>query len=309
MENYTLNKIASDKANTAAKRADAIRVHIDKIVTVDGFNVRDEDDDLREHIASLLAAMVAGQPIPPVEVWVNPETGAIEMIEGHCRHRAYGQYRDISPDWDGYISAVQFVGTPFQRKMRIASSNKQLKLKPVELGRLFMHARDVLGATRKEIAAEAGVSVAHVDQMILLAGGSPEVQQAIDDGQISATEAVKLIRDHGDQAPVELERRKELAAEQGKGKVTAGVVKDKPAAAKKEAPPSRPKVDFVVSCAVVLATHIEQDETLLAKLAEVVADPAGRGMTIPVHADLINDLLEAVREMRGTHKDQREMPV
>lgn len=280
---YTLNNIASDKKNDAAKRGDAIRVKHSDIVIVDGFNVRDDDDELREHIASLLAAMVAKLPIPPVEVWVNPETGAIEMVEGHCRHIAYGQYREIEPSWDGYIPAIQFNGTPFQRKMRIASSNKQLKLKPVELGRLYMHARDVLGATRKEIAAEAGMSVAHVDQMILLAGGSPEIQQAIDGGKISPTEAVKLIREHGDDAPAELERRHEVAKEAGKDKVTA-----------KTAAPSRPKVDFVVSNAVVLVNALQDADQIL----------DGEFDSVLVNADHLADLITAVREMQQSGKQK-----
>lgn len=289
---FTLNSIAADKTNPIAKRADAIRVKHEAIVIVDGFNVRDDDDETREHIASLLAAMVAGQPIPPVEVWTNPETGVIELVDGHCRHLAYGQYREVEPTWDGYISAIPFNGTPFQRKMRIASSNKQLKLKPVELGRLYMHARDVLGASRKEIAAEAGMSVAHVDQMILLAGGSPEIQQAIDGGKISPTEAVKLIREHGDDAPAELERRQEVAKEIGKDKVTA-----KAAPAKSLAAPSRPKVDFVVSNAVALVNSIDQ------KLADAVAS-GDESRPVLVAAEALADLITAVREMQQTGKQK-----
>lgn len=309
MKNFTLNNIASDKANQAAKRGDAIRVKHSEIVIVDGFNIREDDDELREHIAGLLASIAAGQPIPLIEVWVNPETGVIELVDGHCRHIAYSQYRDMDPAWDGYVSAQEFKGTPFQRKMRIASSNKQLKLKQVELGRLYIYARDELGASRKEIAAEAGMSVSHVDQMILIAGGSPEVQEAIDDGEISATEAVKLIRDHGDQAAAELERLKTVAAEKGQQKITASTKKADDAQPKKMAPPSRPRVDFVVSCAVVLVNHVERDAELLAKLEAIMADPAGRGECVSIHADLVHDLIEAVREMRGGSKDQAEMPV
>lgn len=284
---FTLNNIASDKSNPAAKRGDAIRVKHDEIVIVDGFNVRDDDEELREHIASLLAAMVANQPIPPVEVWVNPETGAIEMVEGHCRHIAYGQYKEIEPSWDGYVSAIQFSGTPFQRKMRIASSNKQLKLKPVELGRLYLHARDVLGASRQEIAAEAGMSLAHVDQMMLLAGAKPEVIAAIDAGKISTTEAVKLTRDHGDDAPAELERRQEAAAEIGKSKVTAKVAAPKAL--------SRPKVDLVVSNAVVLVNG-------LGKPLEDAISNGEAPQVVEISSMALADLIMAVREMQQASK-------
>lgn len=291
MAQYTLNNIASDKSNDAAKRGDSIRVKLSALKIVDGFNIREDDDELREHVAGIAASLAAGLPVPAIEVWVNPETGDIEVVDGHCRYFGYQQYAETSTDFDGYVSAVKFDGTPFQRKMRIASSNKQLKLKPVELGRLYLHARDVLGANRKEIAAEVGMSVAHVDQMILLAGGSPEIQQAIDDGKISATEAVKLVREHGDDAPAELERRQEVAKEQGKDKVTAKV-----APAKSPAAPSRPKIDMVVSNAVVLVNGLDDDSI------RCCDDPDIEWVTIK--ADALGDLITAVREMQQAGKQK-----
>lgn len=286
---FTLNNMASDKNNDAAKRGDAIRVKLSAIKIVDGFNVRISDDELREHIAGIAGALTANLPIPPIEVWVNPETGDIELVDGHCRYNAYLQYAEISDDFDGYISAVKFDGTPGQRKMRIASSNKQLKLKPVELGRLYISARDEHGMSRQEIAAEAGMSLAHVDQHILLAGGSSEVHAAIDAGKISATEAVKLVRDHGDDAPAELERRQEIAAASGKDKVTAKVAAPKA--------PSRPKVDMVVSNAVVLVNSLGKD--LEGRLS---SPDAGAGDMEEVDPMMMADLIMAVREMQQVSK-------
>jgi ParB-like chromosome segregation protein Spo0J len=284
---FTLNNIASDKQNPSAKRGDAIRVHLDAIKVVDGFNVRIDDDELREHIAGIAGALAANLPVPPVEVWVNPESGDIELVDGHCRYHAYREYAGINPKFDGYVSAEKFEGTPFQRKMRIASSNKQLKLKPIELGRLYIQARDELGASRKDIATEAGMSLAHVDQMIkLVEDGSEEVHAAVESGVISATEAVKLVRDHGADAPAELERRKEAAKEIGKGKVTAKVAAPKA--------PIRPKVDMVVSAAVVLVNRLEAD--VLAELDNSQEFDAG----VPSHA--LADLLHAVREMQQAGK-------
>jgi hypothetical protein len=170
--------------------------------------------------------------------------------------------------------------------MRIASSNKQLKLKPIELGRLYISARDEDGMSRQEIAAEAGMSLAHVDQMILLASGSRKIHEAVDQGAISATDAVKLIRDHGVDAPAELERRKEVAKEQGKERVTA-----KTAAPKA---PSRPKLDLVVSNAVVLVKGLDQD------VLKKCEDPEVHLVMIDSHA--LADLIMAVREMTAPSK-------
>lgn len=285
---FTLNNIASDKNNLDARRGDAIRVNINAIKVVDGFNVRINDDELREHVAGIAGALAANLPIPPIEVWTNPETGAIELVDGHCRYNAYLQYAEIAPKFDGYIDAVKFDGTPFQRKMRIASSNKQLKLKPVELGRLYLAARDEHGASRQEIAAEAGMSLAHVDQAILLASAKAEVIEAVERGEISATEATKLARDHGDDAPAELERRKEAAKELGKDKVTAKVAEPKKVA------PSRPKVDMVVSNAVVLVNGLSPQELLNCENPEVEY--------VMVSSYALADLIMAVNDMRESGK-------
>lgn len=283
---YTLNNIASDKNNLDARRGDAIRVNIQAIKVIDGFNVRIDDDELREHVASIAGALTANLPIPPIEVWVNPETGDIELVDGHCRFHAYQQYAEMTDDFDGYISAVKFDGTPGQRRMRIASSNKQLKLKPVELGRLYIDARDIDGLSRQEIAAEAGMSLAHVDQMILLASAKPEVLAAVDAGQISSTEAVKLTREHGEGAVEELERRKEAAKEIGKDKVTAKVAAPKA--------PSRPRVDMVVSNAVVLVNSLLPVDILCCESPE--------RRKIPVDSHALADLIQAVREMQQAGK-------
>lgn len=287
---HTLRSIASDKNDTSAKRGDAFRVRMDSVVIVDGFNVRISDDDLREHIAAIAGALSVGLPIPPIEVWVNPETGAIELVDGHCRFQAYKQYSAENDDFDGYISAVMFEGTPGQRKMRIASSNKQMKLKPIELGRLYTEARDDFGMTRAEIATEAGVSLAHVDQMILLFTAKPEVLEAVERNEISATEAVKLTRDHGDDAANELERRQVKAKELGKDKVTA---KAKPVEPKKSSP-SRPRVDLVVSNAVVLVNSLDEIDL------KRCDDPKGSVVEVCSHA--LADLIMAVREMQQSGK-------
>lgn len=284
---FTLNSIASDKSNLAAKRGDSIRVLLDSIKIVDGFNERDfKDDEVREHIASIAGSLAENKPVPALEVWVNPESGIIELVDGECRYWGYkGFAAEFPAKFDGYVSVVKFEGTPAQRKARVVSSNSQLKLKPVQIGRTYLSLRDEFGMTRQEIASEVGKSLAHVDQYLLLAGGSTEVHAAVEQGRISSTEATKLIRDHGDDAPAELERRLEAAKESGKDKVTAKV-----APAKKSSTPSRPKVDMVVSNAVVLVRSLTADQ--------VSACENPYGGSIVVDSLLLADLIMAVHDMQ-----------
>lgn len=282
---HTLRSLAADKI---VKKVDGFRAKLSDIKIVDGFNARGQDDELREHVAGIAGAIAAGLPIPPIEVWVNPESGTLELVDGHCRHAGYLQYAETAADFDGWVSVTKFDGSPAQRKARIVTSNNQLKLKPVELGRVYLSLRDEHGMSRQEIAREVGRSLAHVDQMILLASAKAEVIAAVEGGVISATEAVKLARDHGDDAPAELERRVEAAREAGKEKVTAKVA----APAKKSAAPSRPKVDFVVSCAVVLVNSLQDVTDIL----DLSAD------SVLVNTELMADLISAVREMQSGGK-------
>jgi hypothetical protein len=245
---------------------------------------------VRLHIASIVSALIANEPIPALVVWTNPETGDIELVDGECRYWAYSDFAGSYPDrFDGYVSVVPFQGTPAQRKAMVAKSNSQLPLDPVQRGRVYLSLRDEHGMTRQDIAAEMGKSLAHVDQMILLASAKPEVLAAVDSGSISATEAVKLTREHGDDAPAELERRQEAAKDLGKDKVTAKV-----AAPKKAPAPYRPKIDMIVSAAVVLVNRLS---------AEVLANMDNSqefDAVVPSHA--LADLIQAVNDMRESGK-------
>lgn len=288
---FTLHNIASDKENSTAKRADSIKALLSKIKIVNGFNERDfQREDVRLHIASIVSSLIAGEPIPALVVWTNPETGDIELVDGECRYWAYTDFAAAYPDrFDGYANVTPFHGTPAQRKAFVAKSNSQLPLDPVQRGRVYLSLRDEHGMSRQEIAVDMNKSLAHVDQHILLAGGSIEIHQAIEEGKISPTEAVKLIRDHRDDAPAELERRQEAAKELGKGKVTAKVAKPNKAAT------SRPRIDLVVSNAVVLVNG-------LGKPLEDAISNAESPEMIEVSAMALADLVMAVREMQQAGK-------
>lgn len=301
---YTLNNIASDKNNDAAKRGDSIRVLHSKIKIIGGFNERDfQREDVRLHVASIVAALIAGDPIPNLVVWTNPDTGDIELVDGECRYWAYEEFNSCYPErFDGYVGVVAYQGTPAQRKAMVAKSNSQLPLEPVQRGRVYLSLRDEHGMTRQDIAAEMGKSLAHVDQMILLASkATPEVIAAVESGSISATEAIKLTRDHGDDAGAELERRQKVASEIGKVKVTASA-----ATPKKPSVPARPKVDMVVSNAVVLVNGLDGDSI------RCCDDPDIEWVTIKASA--LGDLIMAVRDMQSPTvaldaENQQEMPL
>ena len=240
---YTMTKLVSDKT---VRRGDLFRVAIENLVVVEGFNDSRRFNDpaeLRSHIDGMKAFVRNGGKLPPIEVWVNPETGATELVEGHCRTNCYRELAlegfEVKPGEPlEYVNALLFTGTAAERKARIVTSNSQLALAPLGYAKVYSDLR-AEGLSNSEIAAMVGKSRGHVDQMLLLADGGEQVHEAVKAGVVSATEAVKIVREHKEDAGAEIERRAEVAAEQGKAKVTAAIGKPKqpkPAKVKREWP-------------------------------------------------------------------------
>lgn len=228
---YTMTKLVGDKT---VKRGDLFRVAIENLVVVEGFNDSRKYNDpaeLRAHIDGMKAFVRNGGKLPPIEVWVNPETGATELVEGHCRTACYRELAlegyEVKPGEPlEYVNALLFTGTAAERKARIVTSNSQLPLAPLGYAKVYSDLR-AEGLNNSEIAAMSGKSRAHVDQMLLLADGGEQVHEAVAAGKVSATEAVKIVREHREEAGAEIVRRAEVAAEQGKDRVTAATAKPK----------------------------------------------------------------------------------
>lgn len=277
---YTLRGLSS---TGAVKKVDAFRARLSDIHIVEGFNCRDmAEEGNAEHVAGMVRTLEKGESLPPIEVHVDPETGRMEVVEGHCRRQAYETYQAAHPEFDGWVSVTKFEGTPAQRKARILTSNRQKPPRAVEAAKVYADLL-AMGESRQSIAELLDVSVSNVDQMLLLASADDQMARAIDAGVISQTEAVKLIRTHGENASTELERLKEVAKESGKEKVTGKVLKK---AAKKDAKPSvtitqaMQAIKALVNsmdpgqrkaCELPKSTPIEVDSLLLADLIEIAA--------------------------------------
>lgn len=307
---YTMTKLVGDKT---VKRGDLFRVAIENLVVVEGFNDSRKFNDaaeLRAHIDGMKAFVRSGGKLPPIEVWVNPETGVTELVEGHCRTTCYRELAlegyEVKPGEPlEYVNALLFTGTAAERKARIVTSNSQLALAPLGYAKVYSDLR-AEGLSNAEIAAMVGKSRGHVDQMLLLADGGEKVHEAVRAGVVSATEAVHIVRQHRDEAGAEIERRAEVAAEQGKTKVTAAVAKPrepKSAKVKREWPTN------LVAAARAVFTSLgddapkiimgdckpmeEVDSGILAELLMAIADIPRDNEPVEMVDDGQMDMLEA----------------
>lgn len=283
---FTMNKLVSEKI---VGRGDLFKVRIDSLVIVEDFNESRKYNDpaeLRAHIDGMKAFVRAGGTLPAIEVAVNPETGATEVVEGHCRTAAFRELlaEDFAVDGKPFIQvgAVPFKGTMAQRRARIVTSNSQLPLSDVGRAMVYKAMRDEDGMHPADIAVMVNKSRGHVDQMLILASGADQVHQAIADGVITPTECVHIIRKHGADAAQEIERLKEVAAESGKVKIT-GAVRKTAATPKKVWP-----VNVIAAARAIF-------KSLGSKTAGIIL--ADGDVDVRVDASLLAELLMAIAEI------------
>lgn len=286
---HTLRSLSGDKK---VKKVDGFRAKLDELILVDGFNVRLEDEETAEHVRAAYEAIKSGESMAPIEVWVCPETGRMEVVEGHCRVKAYRQIQAEDPGFDSWVSVKEFKGDMVDRKIRIGTSNSQKALRPLEWAKLYTDLIE-LGLSRQEIADRMRKSVAHVDQMLILAKADRKVTEAIIAGAISSTEAVKLVRAHGDNAAAELEKLQEVAKEVGRTKVTNKVAR---AAAPKGETKSGTKPEKKPT--VTVSQIMQAVRALVNSLSETSRNACERPIRshIPVDSLLMADLIELERQ-------------
>ncbi len=213
------------------KRADSRRIGYDDIYIEPGFNAEGRHDPADPENISLLAYIKSGGYIPPLEVRPRDD-GGVWIVEGHRRYVEMGNamrdehYAALLVDKDGVLrmDIVPFEGNDIDRHKRVVTSQSNMKLTPLQLGQRYKILRG-FKLTPDEIAHEVHRTRQHVEQMLILADANHDVQEAVKDGDISATEAVKLQRLHGDNTAVVIAKAKDKAKSVGKAKVTAGTIK------------------------------------------------------------------------------------
>lgn len=208
-------KIASGEV----KRADMMKIRIEDLHVEEGFNLRTPFEELEgEALEEALAADEAlyqyiknGGQIPPLEVRPRAEGGSW-IVEGHRRRRVLLRIdaesdilRDGKSEEGGdprgnlWVKIEAFTGDDAERKLRILTSQDNLKLHAVEIAAGYKALSD-LGWTNERIAEKRGMTPQHVAQYLLVAGADTYVKKVIRNNKISFTEAVKIVRKHGDGA-------------------------------------------------------------------------------------------------------------
>ncbi|MGO4521152.1 ParB/RepB/Spo0J family partition protein [Dyella sp. 2RAF44] len=206
------------------KRADAMKVRLADIHVEPGFNERTPGAELDAYIEQMVQYILDGGTLPPLEVRPRVE-GGVWLVDGHCRTESYNRAaaRGAAIEW---LEVRAFVGNDADRVARIVSSNTNRPLTPLETSRVYKKLR-AFGKSPADIATMVGRTRTHVDQMLLLADANTDVQQMVEAGEVSATNAVNTVRKHGENAGHVLGDAATRAKAAGKAKVTAGTIEAK----------------------------------------------------------------------------------
>lgn len=206
------------------KRADLLRVKYKDIHIEEGFNLRDDNQDLKDSIDELANYIFSGGTIPPLEVRPRDE-GGVYIVDGHRRYAAICIAINRGAPIE-YINVMPFVGNDVDRLARIITSARNKPLTALEISKGYKRFRS-MGLTPDQIAKAVNKSRSHVDSLLLLGDANNDVHQAVESGKITPTVATSVVREYGEKAGKIINERIKEVESQGKKKVTSKSIREK----------------------------------------------------------------------------------
>jgi len=173
------------------------------------------------NIQSIYEHLNNGGQVPAIEVQPR-EGGGVVKIDGYCRTEAW-KLMDASGEGELWVYIVPFDGDERDALRRIETSNRDLKLTPLDQLDLYQSMREELRAagekgTLQQIADEYGVTKQYVDQILKLAELTPEGRELLRDGKITTKQAIAAIRKGGDKQTEQLKAQAKANADKDKPK-------------------------------------------------------------------------------------------
>lgn len=169
------------------------QIPLDEIHTIAGFNPRTRHNtmdvaDLKDYMRSPRNR----RNLPPIRL--VKRGSKLYLIQGHRRLRAareLTQEGEVIPYLHGIIEPDADEYTLLAGAL---AENQGMNLTPIEEARAFLRMVNKGGWNVQEIAAHIGKSPTHVYNRLKLVESGKKVQSAVEEGMLSATEALKVIK-------------------------------------------------------------------------------------------------------------------
>lgn len=209
---YQLYK-QKDKNGTGTAVNKTYVVPLKELYVEPGFNVRDID---QPHVEEFRDAYIAGEFVPPLAVQVTEK--GVKIIDGH--HRYHGALLATQAGTEiTRIECKDFVGSEADRIAFMITSSQGKALSPLERAAAYQRLINQ-GRTPAEIAKMVKRSVGDVDHHLQLLSSGDDLIAMVKAGEVSASTAVALSREHGPQAAAVASKQMDKAKAAGKTKLT-----------------------------------------------------------------------------------------
>ncbi|KAF6661281.1 DUF550 domain-containing protein [Enterobacteriaceae bacterium EKM102V] len=210
----TLARIYDDKKNsdTDITTRKTYLLGVDELYVETNYNIRDID---QTHVEEFRDAFIAGEHVPPLAVKVTEK--GIKIIDGH--HRYYGAKLAQEEGYTLRLECKDFVGSEADSVAFMVTSSQGRALLPLERAAAYQRLVNQ-GLEPAEIAAKVKRSITDVEQHLqLLTVGEPLIEM-VKSGEVAATTAVALQREHGVKASSVAQEQMQKAKAAGKKKLT-----------------------------------------------------------------------------------------
>lgn len=211
---------------------DLWQVPIEKINVIEGFNVRTDGAEHKEHVAGIADSIVANgyKQSKPLEGYValKGSTQTIYLTDGHCRLEAV----HIAIERGAEIKTLPVVVTPKGTSIEdltvgLVTNNSGKPLSQYEIG-LVCKRLIGFGWDEKQIGRRLAMNVQRVGDLLNLVAAPAQVRKLVINGTVSATQAIDTIKRHGDKAAEKLEAGAQKAKVKGKKKATRRDIETRP---------------------------------------------------------------------------------
>lgn len=185
---------------------------VNELYVETNYNIRDID---QTHVEEFRDAFIAGEHVPPLAVKVTEK--GIKIIDGH--HRYYGAKLAHEAGYTLRLECKDFVGSEADSVAFMVTSSQGRALLPLERSAAYQRLVNQ-GLEPAEIAAKVKRSITDVEQHLqLLTVGEPLIEM-VKSGEVAATTAVALQREHGVKASSVAQEQMQKAKAAGKKKLT-----------------------------------------------------------------------------------------
>lgn len=241
-------------------------VPLSELYVEPGFNVRDID---HAHVEEFRDAFIEGEYLPPLAVQVTEQ--GVKIIDGH--HRYYGAKLATEAGHEiPRLECKDFVGSEADRIAFMVTSSQGKPLAPLERAAAYQRLSNQ-GWESAEIAKKVKRSVADVEHHLALLEVGDGLIEMVKSGEIAATTAVALSREHGVNA----------------SSVAAGHMVKAKAAGKKK---------LTRSDAIPLFSAVKA-RRLLELLVDAEQYPHGDGMAIELSSRIQAEALKIIEDYRN----------